>query len=77
MGNEPIIMTEVDHQTFNNSDTCYYIYNESFWQHRDGWTIPSLKGEKFRDHWHYAGQFRGASHNGCNLQLKKIKDILP
>ena len=22
------------------------------------------------------GQFRGAAHNGCNLQLKKITDIL-
>ena len=69
--NEPMIMTDVDHQKFNDSDTCY-ICNELFVEYRDGWIIPSLKGEKVRDHCHYTGQFRGAAHNGCNLQLKKI-----
>ena len=44
-GNKPIIMTEVDQQTFNNSDT-WYICNELFVEHRDGLIIPSLKGRK-------------------------------
>ena len=52
---EPMIMTEVDHQKFNNSDTCY-ICNELFVEYRDGLIIPSLKGEKVRDHCHYTGQ---------------------
>ena len=69
-----MIMTDVDHQTFNNSDTCY-ICNELFVEHRDGLIIPSLKGEKVRDHCHFTRKYRGPAHNGCNLQLKKITDI--
>ena len=34
-----------------NSDTCY-ICNELFVEQKDGLIIPSLKGEKVRDHWH-------------------------
>ena len=44
-------------------------------EYKDGLVIPSLKGEKVRDHCHYTGKFRGAAHNGCNLKLKKIQDI--
>ena len=50
-GNKPMIMTEVDQQQFNNSDTCH-ICNELFVEQKDGLIIPSLKGEKVRDHWH-------------------------
>ena len=44
-GNKPMIMTDVDQQTFNHSDTCC-ICNELFVEHRDGLIIPSLKREK-------------------------------
>ena len=41
----------------------------------DGLKIPSLKGEKVRDHCHFTGKYRGPAHNGCNLLYRKIKDI--
>ena len=72
--NEPMEMTEDDNKKFNESDTCY-ICNELFVEYKDGLIIPSLKGDKVRDHCHYTGKFRGAAHNGCNLNLKKIQDI--
>ena len=31
---------------------------------------------KFRDHCHYAGEYRGAAHNLCNLKYAVPKEIL-
>ena len=33
------------------------------------------KNNKVRDHCHYAGKFRGAAHNICNLKYKIPKEI--
>jgi len=45
LANEPMIMTDVDQQTFNNSDTCY-ICIELFVEHRYGLVNPSLNKER-------------------------------
>ena len=37
--------------------------------------IKIKKNHKVRDHWHYTGKYRGASHNNCNLRYKIPKEI--
>ena len=69
-----MIFSSTDEEKYNAAKHCH-ICKDPFEIHQDGLVIPSLKGEKVRDHCHYTGNFRGAAHNACNLQLKKIKDI--
>ena len=37
--------------------------------------IKTKKYHKVRDHCHYAGKYRGAAHNNCNLRHKIPKEI--
>ena len=69
-----MIMTPDDHTDFSESTLCH-ICEEAFVEIKDGLQIPSLKGDKVRDHCHFTGRYRGAAHNGCNLLYRKIKDI--
>ena len=47
--------------------TCYICKKEFSTDGND------KKYNKFRDHCHYTGKYRGASHNVCNLRYKTPK----
>ena len=59
----PMIMTEEDQESFNNTTRCW-ICNKDF-----------VDNDKVRDHCHFTGKFRGAAHGKCNLALKKDKTV--
>ena len=72
--NKDMVMHPEGHTDFSESTLCH-ICEEAFVDIKDGLQIPSLKGDKVRDHCHFTGRYRGAAHNGCNLLYRKIKDI--
>ncbi|XP_033762615.1 uncharacterized protein LOC117344073 [Pecten maximus] len=61
---EPMVMTQEDQETFDNTAKCY-LCNNYFKNNKD----------KVRDHCHVTGKFRGAACNKCNLQFKQPKHI--
>ena len=61
-----LVMTQADWATFNASSFCW-ICKEAF---------DLRKPEtKVRDHDHLTGQFRGAAHSECNLQLQQTRKL--
>ena len=58
--NKKLILNESGEENFWPSNTCW-IYEKL------------LDDEKVRDHWHITGQYRGASHWSCNVNLKLDK----
>ena len=65
--NIELIMTDDDIEDHNFADKCYYC-NEYFYLNK--------KDKKVRDHDHLNGKYRGASHNSCNINAKRI-DFVP
>ena len=63
--NKPLVMTEVDEQSFKTMDGCH-ICGEKY----------TDKDVHVRDHCHITGKFRGSAHQECNLKLRiKPEDI--
>lgn len=62
--NKGMIMTPDDIEDFNFSDNCFYC-NKAFYSFET----------KVRDHDHLNGKYRGAAHNDCNLQAKRINFV--
>ena len=56
-------MSAKDQKLFNEAKTCHICSLE-------------LKDDKVRDHCHFTGKYRGAAHNKCNLDCRKLK-VLP
>ena len=60
--NKNLIMTEEEENLFQKSNNCWvckkFINNDE---------------ENVRGHCHVAGKFRGAAHEGCNLNLRLTK----
>ena len=56
--NKDIITTEEEKQDFENDIICRYC--EKY-----------IEIDKVRDHCHLTGNYRGAAHNECNLQVKQ------
>ena len=54
--------TEADERKYKRATKCHI---------RDG----ELDDDRVRDHCHFTGRFRGAAHNGCNLNYKAPKFI--
>ena len=57
-----MIFTEEDRKEFNKASDCW-ICGEA------------LGDDRVRDHCHYTGRYRGASHNSCNLKYRKPNNI--
>ena len=55
---KPLRLTEEEQKSFKEARICHICSKE-------------LKDDKVRDHCHFTSQYRGASHNSCNLQCKK------
>ena len=63
--NEPIVMTDEDKHDFINAINCS-VCNEPF----------KADEQKYRDHCHITGKYRGAAHNKCNLKYS-LSDVVP
>jgi len=57
-----MVFTETDKIKYNDATTCHICDGE-------------LGDDRVRDHCHFTGRFRGAAHNGCNLNYKAPKFI--
>ena len=57
--NKPLVMTEVDKQSFKTMDR-WHICGEKY----------TDKDVHVRDHCHITGKFRGSAHQECNLKLR-------
>ena len=60
---KPLKMSAKDQKLFNEAKTCHICSLE-------------LGEDKVRDHCHFTGKYRGAAHNKCNLDCRKLK-VLP
>ena len=56
---EPMHLTHYEESLFQQESRCH-ICNKPF----------NIDENKVRDHCHLTGNFRGAAHNGCNLQYQ-------
>ena len=63
----PMELTPQEEREYRRATTCH-ICNDEF-------TEDHVKGYKVRDHCHFTGEFRGAAHNICNLNLRTVKKI--
>ena len=55
---KPLRLTEEEQASFKEARICHIC-------------LGNLDGDRVRDHCHFTGQYRGASHNSCNLQCRK------
>ena len=65
---KPLIMTEQNIKDYENATKCWIREQE---------IAPSVHAaaekqpqQKVRDHCHFTGEYRGATHKSCNLKLK-------
>ena len=59
----PLKLTPSEQDSFDKAEICHICKKE-------------LLTDKVRDHCHFTGKYRGATHNSCNLQCRKPM-ILP
>ena len=64
----PLVMTNENWTVYNTADTCWVCGGEF---HEKDW--------KVKDHDHITGEFRGAAHNSCNINLsiKPYQQVIP
>ena len=60
-------LTKIEVENYNNQKVCYICKRE--------FDTSDKKHHKVRDHCHYTGKYRGATHNICNLRYKIPKEI--
>ena len=60
-----IPLTYEENQLCHEQDICYICKKE--------FSTENKKYYKVRDHCHFAGKYRGAAHNVCNLRYKTPK----
>ncbi|MCG8431126.1 MAG: hypothetical protein MJA29_08125, partial [Candidatus Omnitrophica bacterium] len=64
-------MTEDDEINFQNSENCYYCGDEL----NEVGASGAVKNDRVRDHNHFSGKYRGAAHNQCNLNARKVNFV--
>ena len=62
-----ILLTKKEEENYNNQKVCYICKKE--------FDKSDKKHHKVRHHCHYAGKYRGAANNSCNLRYKIPKEI--
>ena len=62
--NKILIMSEKEEEQFQSSNTCWICEK-----------LIDNDDEKFRDHCHVTGKFRGAAHWSCNINLQLTKKV--
>ena len=65
-------LTHEENNFYNELQICY-ICKEEFCVDKDDKDYINRK--KVKDHCHYIGKFRGATHSECNLNYKAQKEI--
>ena len=71
--NEMILLTDKEKKSYEKQKVCYICKKEFSTDENDKNTFKLY--HKVRDHCHYTGKFRGASHTICNLRYKTPKEI--
>ena len=66
-------MTDEEKEAHQNRKTCYICKKEFCIDENDKNEFKKL--QKVRDHCHYTGKYRGATHSNCNLNYKIPKQI--
>ena len=64
-----ISLTKEEKDRHNKQKVCFICKKKFSTDHKN------KKYHKVRDHCHYTGKYRGASHNICNLRYKIPKEI--
>ena len=60
-----IIMTQEDEEDYKNNNICRFCEK-------------NIESDKIRDHCHLSGEYRGSSHNVCNINVKqKDSNFIP
>ena len=67
-----IQLTYEENKSYKEQEACH-ICKEKFSMDKDDENYTNRK--KVKDHCHYTGKFRGASHSKCNVNDKVPKDI--
>ena len=60
---KPLRLNRAEQKSFEEATICHICSRE-------------LGEDKVRDHCHFTGKYRGAAHNGCNINCRKPK-VLP
>ena len=67
-----IPLTDEENKSYEEYEVCY-ICTEKFCTDEDDENYRNRK--KIKDHYHYTGKFRGATHSISNLNYKVPKNI--
>ena len=70
---EMIPLTDKETESYEKQKVCYICKKEFSTDKNDKNAFKLY--HKVRDHCHYTGKFRGATHNICNLRYKIPKEI--
>ena len=70
---EMMPLTHEENKYYKEQETCH-ISKEKFCIDKDDENYKNKR--KVKDHYHYTGKSRGATHSKSNLNYKVLKDIL-
>ena len=68
-----MVLTDEEKRSYEKQEICHICREKFCYDEDDEETYKKYR--KVRDHDHYTGKYRGAAHNGCNLNYKTPKEI--